>query len=178
MKSTKGSLLVSGASLNDPNFHRSVLFVIEHDLQGALGVVLNKPLALHPEQLIDLWAERVEEGGFIYSGGPVSTNAVIGLARTTSSTNQSLTGNVEVLDLHFSPSERSDVEFVRLFVGYAGWSAGQLEAEIDAGSWFVFEASESDIFTDSTEDLWERVLARQGGLISQMASAPDDLSEN
>ena len=146
MKSTKGSLLVSGASLNDPNFHRSVLFIIEHDLQGALGVVLNKPLALHPEQLIDLWAERVEEGGFIYSGGPVSTNAVIGLARTTSSTDQSLVDNVEVLDLHFSPSERSDVEFVRLFVGYAGWGAGQLLSEITRDDWHVVAGQPQDLF--------------------------------
>ena len=92
MKKAKGSLLVSGALLKDQNFHRTVIFVIEHDHQGALGVILNRPLALHPEQLIDLWAEHVEEGGFIYKGGPVATDAVIGLAKSSNVNEKSLVG--------------------------------------------------------------------------------------
>ncbi len=178
MKSAKGSLLVSGASLQDSNFHRTVLFIVEHDHQGALGVILNKPLALNPEQLIELWADRVEKDGFIYRGGPVSPNAVIGLAKSSKANEKSLVGNIEVIDLHHSPSDRPDIEVVRLFVGYAGWSAGQLETELKEGSWFIFDANESDVFTDDVGGLWEAVLRRQGGIISQMAEAPEDLSEN
>ena len=178
MKKAKGSLLVSGALLKDQNFHRTVIFVVEHDHQGALGVILNRPLALHPEQLIDLWAEHVEEGGFIYKGGPVATDAVIGLAKSSNVNEKSLVGCIEVIDLHHSPSERPDIEIVRLFVGYAGWSAGQLETELKEGSWFVFDAKESDVFTDDTENLWETVLRRQGGIVSHMAGVPEDLSEN
>jgi len=178
MKSSKGSLLVSGASLMDPNFHRKVLFVVEHDLQGALAVVLNDPLALHPEQLIDLWADHVEKDGFIYRGGPVSANAVIGLAKSLKANEKSLVGSTEVIDLHHSPSDRPDIEVIRLFVGYAGWSAGQLEKELKEGSWFIFKAKESDIFTNNVETLWETVLRRQGGIVSQMAGAPEDISAN
>ncbi len=120
----------------------------------------------------------MEEGGFIYKGGPVATDAVIGLAKSSKVNEKSLVGCIEVIDLHHSPSERPDIEIVRLFVGYAGWSAGQLETELKEGSWFVFDAEESDVFTSDTENLWENVLRRQGGIISHMAGVPEDLAEN
>jgi len=108
----------------------------------------------------------------------VSANAVIGLAKSLKANEKSLVGSTEVIDLHHSPSDRPDIEVIRLFVGYAGWSAGQLEKELKEGSWFIFKAKESDIFTNNVETLWETVLRRQGGIVSQMAGAPEDISAN
>ncbi len=178
MTYTKGKLLVAVATLEDRHFNRTVVFMLEHDHQGALGVVLNDPMLVHPEEIIKDWADQFEDQAVIYRGGPVATDAVIGIARTQESSEKSLVGRVEIIDLHLSPAERSDVKQVRVFAGYGGWSAGQLEAEIEEGSWLVLEAQEDDIFHPEADTLWAKVLTRQGGLVGRMAQAPDDLSQN
>jgi putative transcriptional regulator len=83
-----------------------------------------------------------------------------------------------VVDLHRSPDELPGVEPVRLFAGYSGWSAGQLDAELVAGGWIVVDAIPEDALTTSPEDLWRIVLGRQPGLLGHLAGYPDDPSVN
>ena len=175
--STKARLLVATPELLDPNFHRSVVLVLEHNDDGALGVVLNRPRLVSGGDAVPQWADRLAFPSRLHSGGPVSEGSVIGLALGPAGGIDGLSpllGQLGVVDLHRSPEELPDVEPVRLFAGYSGWSAGQLEAELLAGGWIVVDALPEDALTPSPEELWQAVLGRQPGLLGHLAGYPDD----
>ena len=175
--STKARLLVATPELLDPNFHRSVVLVLEHNDDGALGVVLNRPRLVSGGDVVPQWADRLAFPSRLHSGGPVSEDSVIGLALGPAGGIDGLSpllGQLGVVDLHRSPEELPDVEPVRLFAGYSGWSAGQLEAELLAGGWIVVDALPEDALTPSPEELWQAVLGRQPGLLGHLAGYPDD----
>ena len=177
MTSTKARLLVATPELLDPNFHRSVVRVLEHNDDGALGVVLNRPRLVGGAEVVPQWADRLAFPSRLHSGGPVSEDSVIGLALGPAGGIDGLSpllGQLGVVDLHRSPEELPDVEPVRLFAGYSGWSAGQLEAELLAGGWIVVDALPEDALTPSPEELWQAVLGRQPGLLGHLAGYPDD----
>lgn len=177
MTSTKACLLVATPELLDPNFHRSVVLVLEHNDDGALGVVLNRPRLVSGGDAVPQWADRLALPSRLHSGGPVSEDSVIGLALGPAGGIDGLSpllGQLGVVDLHRSPEELPDVEPVRLFAGYSGWSAGQLEAELLAGGWIVVDALPEDALTPSPEELWQAVLGRQPGLLGHLAGYPDD----
>lgn len=177
MTSTKARLLVATPELLDPNFHRSVVLVLEHNDDGALGVVLNRPRLVSGGDAVPQWADRLAFPSRLHSGGPVSEGSVIGLALGPAGGIDGLSpllGQLGVVDLHRSPEELPDVEPVRLFAGYSGWSAGQLEAELLAGGWIVVDALPEDALTPSPEELWQAVLGRQPGLLGHLAGYPDD----
>jgi len=175
--STKARLLVATPELLDLNFHRSVVLVLEHNDDGALGVVLNRPRLVSGGDAVPQWADRLAFPSRLHSGGPVSEGSVIGLALGPAGGIDGLSpllGQLGVVDLHRSPEELPDVEPVRLFAGYSGWSAGQLEAELLAGGWIVVDALPEDALTPSPEELWQAVLGRQPGLLGHLAGYPDD----
>ena len=177
MTSTKARLLVATPELLDLNFHRSVVLVLEHNDDGALGVVLNRPRLVSGGDAVPQWADRLAFPSRLHSGGPVSEDSVIGLALGPAGGIDGLSpllGQLGVVDLHRSPEELPDVEPVRLFAGYSGWSAGQLEAELLAGGWIVVDALPEDALTPSPEELWQAVLGRQPGLLGHLAGYPDD----
>ena len=177
MTSTKARLLVATPELLDPNFHRSVVLVLEHNDDGALGVVLNRPRLVSGGDAVPQWADRLAFPSRLHSGGPVSEGSVIGLALGPAGGIDGLSpllGQLGVVDLHRSPEELPDVEPVRLFAGYSGWSAGQLDAELLAGGWIVVDALPEDALTPSPEELWQAVLGRQPGLLGHLAGYPDD----
>ena len=177
MTFTKARLLVATPELLDPNFHRSVVLVLEHNDDGALGVVLNRPRLVSGGDAVPQWADRLAFPSRLHSGGPVSEGSVIGLALGPAGGIDGLSpllGQLGVVDLHRSPEELPDVEPVRLFAGYSGWSAGQLEAELLAGGWIVVDALPEDALTPSPEELWQAVLGRQPGLLGHLAGYPDD----
>ena len=177
LASTKARLLVATPELLDPNFHRSVVLVLEHNDDGALGVVLNRPRLVSGGDAVPQWADRLAFPSRLHSGGPVSEGSVIGLALGPAGGIDGLSpllGQLGVVDLHRSPEELPDVEPVRLFAGYSGWSAGQLEAELLAGGWIVVDALPEDALTPSPEELWQAVLGRQPGLLGHLAGYPDD----
>jgi putative transcriptional regulator len=182
---TKGRLLVATPPLADPNFDRSVVFVLEHHDEGAIGVVLNRPTGEHLDEPLDRWAELQAEPGAVFIGGPVETDALIALAATrpTAEADSELlapiVGDIASADLTADPAlVAGDVEGVRVFRGYAGWGPGQLEGEIEQGAWLVLDAVTSDVFTDAPDDLWRAVIRRQPGRLAWLAMAPDDLSSN
>lgn len=173
-----GRLAVATPSLRDPNFAHTVVLLLDHGPDGALGVVLNRPSEVPVETVLPEWAGLAMTPEVVFAGGPVQTDALVGLARGTvrrPDATQVLPG-VGALDLAGDPDEQPTVaEAVRLYAGYAGWSAGQLEAEIEAGGWFVVEARADDAFSPDPERLWRRVLVRQGGLF---VTVPNDPSSN
>lgn len=178
-----GRLLVAAPQLEDPNFTRTVVLVLEHDEPGAVGVVLNRPLHVEVGEILEPWAElaRASPPPVVFSGGPVSPDAVIGLARSPSPGPQwrPVAGSVGVVDLSRPPIDQpTALDAVRLFSGYAGWGPGQLEGELEVGGWFVLDAVEDDLLSPRPERLWHDVLQRQGGRLGMLAAYPPSPSVN
>lgn len=181
MRSLKGQLLIANADLFDPSFRRTVVLVTEHDEEGALGLVLNRPAEATVAEAVPGLAPLVDEDAPVFIGGPVDKQALLVLA--------------EFDDLN-EAAERifEDVGFVRgdtditraagtirrarVFAGYAGWTAGQLDEELAADGWIVAQATPEDVFADNVE-LWSSVLRRQGGAFFELlATMPHDPSLN
>ena len=181
-----GRLLVASPQLGDPNFERTVVLLLDHGPEGALGVVLNRPTGLPVDEILDAWrAEALAvPPGVVFRGGPVSPDAVIGLARTEGedvdgSQWRLVLDGVGTVDLAVAPAEQPvTVAGVRMFAGYAGWSPDQLEEELGEGAWIVVEALATDIFTAEAEALWHDVLQRQGGSLALLAAYPPHPSVN
>ncbi len=180
-----GSLLVASPQLTDPNFSRTVVLVLEHGEDGALGVVLNRPTALGVDELLEPWARQAQMAPppVMFRGGPVAPDAVIGLARVhrTDETHgrHRVLESVTTVDLAVPPDDQPPgLEGVRLFSGYAGWSAEQLEEEIAEGAWFTLTAVVSDLFASDPERLWHDVLQRQGGDLAMLSGYPPHPSLN
>ncbi len=182
---TKGRLLLATPPLEDPNFDRTVVYMLEHHDEGALGVVINRPTPEELDEPLDRWDDLQAEPGSVFSGGPVEPDALIALAFAKEPVTESsdelspVSGQVASADLTADPAfVAGRVNAVRIFRGYAGWGPGQLEGEIDAGAWLVVDAEPGDVFADRPDELWRDVLQRQGGRLAWLATAPDDLSSN
>ncbi len=178
--SLAGKLLVASPALLDPNFERTVVLLVEHGPEGALGVVLNRPSTADYIDPIRGWEPFAEDPAVLFIGGPVQPDAVFGLARSrTPSTPvaiDSFLGPLGVLDL--DADDTTGIAGVRLFVGYSGWAPDQLEMEIAEGAWFVVDAEPGDAFTAEPDGLWRQVLGRQGGGLGMLRTFPDDPSMN
>jgi len=171
-------LLLATPPLSDPNFDRTVVYMLEHNDQGALGVVVNRPTEEDDIDGLDEWCEHMSPPAVVFGGGPVELDALIGLKG--SDPDEWKRGDpIEAVDLSESPNEAAPVlERFRLFRGYSGWSPGQLDAEMEAGAWIVVPAQPDDVFCARPADLWRDVLRRQGGRLAWIADAPDDLAAN
>jgi putative transcriptional regulator len=182
---TKGRLLVATPPLEDPNFDRTVIFVLEHHDEGAIGVVINRPSEDALDEPLDRWVDLQSVPTSIFHGGPVEENALIALAETTTPLEgdaehlSPIVGSIASADLTADPAlVAGEVAGMRVFRGYAGWGPGQLESEIEAGAWLVLDSEPGDVFSHEPGELWRTVLRRQPGRLSWLATAPDDLSWN
>jgi putative transcriptional regulator len=182
---TKGRLLVATPPLDDPNFDRTVVYVLEHHADGALGVVVNRPTEEVLGEPLERWQDLQAEPAAVFDGGPVEPNALIALALALEPLDEPtdelapISGRVTSADLTTDPAFVAGVvTAVRIFRGYAGWGPGQLEGELEAGAWLLLDAIPDDIFDDHPDLLWRTVLRRQGGRLAWLADAPDDLSAN
>jgi putative transcriptional regulator len=165
---TAGKLLISSPSMSDANFDRTVVFMLEHTEEGALGVVLNRPAPLDVADVVPQWAPFVSEPRVVFIGGPVAQGSVLALARADDAEPSAeftpVLGAVGVLDATMDPSELgTPIAEVRLFSGYSGWAPGQLERELEVGAWFVIDAEPTDPLSAHPENLWAEVLKRQEG---------------
>lgn len=183
--SSKGRLLVATPPLEDPNFDRTVVFMLEHHEQGAIGVVINRPTIEALDEPLDRWIDLQSVPSSVFTGGPVEQHALIALARTQQPLDTAdehlspITGRIASADLTADPAiVAAAVDGVRVFRGYAGWGPGQLEDEIEAGAWLVLDSEPSDVFSDDPDELWRTVLRRQPGRLAWLADVPDDLSMN
>jgi putative transcriptional regulator len=184
MESLTGRLLVATPALRDPNFERTVVLLVAHEEGGALGVVLNRATEVAVAEVLGPWGTLANDPAVVFEGGPVQPEAAICLARTRPGVEDlagfnRVSGVVGTVDLSADPETlRAGVLGVRVFAGYAGWSSGQLENEIETGSWFVFDALPGDAFAGRPDDLWQMVLRRQGGLLAAVAHYPSDPTLN
>ena len=184
--STVGRLLIAEPMLGDPNFDRTVVLMIEHTPDGALGVVLNRPTDLDVDMVLEDWAPLAARPSVLYMGGPVEQNGVLALGRRHARTAPvdipgwtSILGEVGTVDLHLEPDElASSLAGVRFFAGYSGWGGGQLEAELAEGAWLVVPASSDDVFAPDPDAMWRAVLRRQGGKVAMLADFPAHPSLN
>jgi putative transcriptional regulator len=180
--STKGRLLVATPVLSDGIFDRSVVLILEHDDEGALGVVLNKPSEIDVADHLPAWAPLAASPSVVFVGGPVTPEAAVCLARVTGGEPDGwtpLVAGVGSLDLSHDPDLLAGaVQELRVFSGYSGWSSGQLEDELEAGAWFVVETADDDVLSTEPDSLWARVLRRQRGRLALYAAFPDDPTTN
>jgi len=176
-----GRLLVAAPRLADPNFHRTVVLLLDHGDEGAFGVVLNRPLPVEVDSVLPGWQEVASAPGGLFQGGPVGLDGAIGVAvgaRAVAAVD-TMTGPFGLVDLDGDPVDLlGQVDGLRIFAGHSGWSGGQLEAEIDEGAWFVVDAEPSDVCTTDPTTLWRRVLRRQGGELAIVANYPPDIRMN
>jgi len=180
----RGKLLVATPDLEDPNFFRTVVLLLEHNADGALGIVLNRPTEAALDESLPAWAELAASPPVIFVGGPVQPEAAIGLGRRTLRTEEAdgfapLFGELGTVDLERSPVDIVPlVDRVRVFAGYAGWGAGQLEGEVAANGWFVVDTAPEDPWAEDPLELWRAVLRRQRGELRLFAEFPLDPTAN
>ena len=179
-----GRLLVATPDLADPNFARSVVLVLQHDDDGALGVVVNRASPVPVGDVLPTWQVLTTSPQVLFQGGPVARDSALGLARVEEKTEtpigwRRLEGPVGLVDLD-TPTElvSGGLDDLRIFAGYAGWQGGQLEAEIGTGSWYVVDARPEDAFVADPAMLWRAVLRRQVGELALVSTYPDDPTMN
>ena len=180
-----GKLLVATPTTGGDVFRRSVVLVLQHGEDGAQGVVLNRPLHAPVSSVLPPWQDYVTDPPTMFQGGPVSLDSALGLVTVPGDKGEEpmgvrlLFGGIGLVDLDIPPLVvMPEVAGLRIFAGYAGWSAGQLEQEIHDGGWYVVESEARDAFTPEPETLWSTVLRRQRGNLAFVASFPDDPTMN
>jgi putative transcriptional regulator len=180
VSSLRGQLLIAGPSLVDPNFWRTVVLVGEHSEEGALGVVLNRPSETSVDEAVPELAELAGEMGAVHVGGPEQSSAVVVLAdfANPEEAGSLVLDSIGFLSTEVAPESLGELRRARVYVGYAGWGPGQLDGELEEGSWIVEPARAEDVFTNAPDELWGAVLRRKGGPFSVLASMPPDPSLN
>ncbi len=183
-----GTLLLANTDLLEPTFRRSVIYVVEHNDGGTLGVVLNRPSETAVYNVLPQWAKlTAKPKKTMFIGGPVKRDAALCLGTLRVGTDpqgmpglRHVAGRMVMVDLDADPDLIAPaVEGgVRIFAGYSGWTIGQLEGEIERDDWIVLSALPSDVLVEPRVDLWSRVLRRQPLPLSLLATHPIDVSRN
>ncbi len=181
-----GTLLLANIELLEPTFRRSVIYVVEHNDGGTLGVVLNRPSEMAVYNVLPQWADLTAKPKSMFIGGPVKRDAALclGILRVGADPEgvtglRHVAGRIVMVDLDADPELiAAVVEGVRIFAGYSGWTIGQLEGEIERNDWIVLSALPSDVLVQPRVDLWSRVLRRQPLPMAMLATHPIDLSRN
>lgn len=182
MDPLSGSLLVASSAIDDGPFRRSVVYLLDSDEDGALGVILNRPLPSGVDIVLPDWAESVDAPGHLFNGGPVEMDSAlaVGVAKVGAHPSgwRPMAGRIGLVDLDGPVPGPGEFDGLRVYAGYAGWSSGQLEAEIAEGAWLVLPARETDMRHSDPGTLWREVLRRQPGETRFWASLPDEPSDN
>jgi putative transcriptional regulator len=170
----RGKLLVAAPSLFD-YFRRTVVLVIEHTPDGAMGVVLNRESETRVADAVPQLAQLADADELVRIGGPVAPQSVVALGEfdDIDEAGKAIAGRLGTLD---PDAGNESLRRLRVYAGYAGWSAGQLEDELEQEAWVVTPAEEQDPFSDG--DIWSRALERRGGAYRLLATMPPDPSQN
>ncbi|MEM7575467.1 MAG: YqgE/AlgH family protein [Bacteroidota bacterium] len=177
-----GVILLAEPFMLDPNFKRTALLLVEHNEEGTIGFVLNRPVEMRVDELIP---DFPEFEGEVFFGGPVQTNTVHFLHRM----GDLLEDSQEVVPGVFWGGDFEKLKFlisrgliterdIRFFVGYSGWSEGQLQGEIGYGSWVPAPMDRNYLFKSPPEQLWSQVMSNKGNLYEVIADMPDSASFN
>ena len=175
LQSLRGQLLVSSPALVDPNFRKTVVLIAHHDDDGALGLVLSRPSDVAAVEAVPALDGLPGAADPVFVGGPVQPDAFMVLAEFEDVADAAapIFGDLGFMPAEAEPDDLS-IRRLRLFAGYAGWGAGQLEAELAEPSWIVVSAEADDAFADDPDELWRSVLHRKGGPFSIMENMPFD----
>ena len=181
-----GSLLVAMPALTDPTFAGTVVYVLDHSDTGTLGVVLGRPSQVEIRDVLPGWCDLAVEPGVFHVGGPCETDTALCLATSTPERAQGcsglrpVAGNVHLVDLDGDASAVAGaIDGLRVFAGYAGWSAGQLAGEIAEGAWACVPGRAEDVLSRAAgPELWREVMGRQAGRLAVLSTAPADPSAN
>ncbi len=158
----KGDILVANEKLADPNFAESVILLVQYDSEdGTVGLIVNRRTDIPLSKIFPKVKHASEDP--VYMGGPVEMTAVLALLRLSQKTDQAtevvgdihVTGAKELIEK--SIGSRAEPSKFRIYLGYAGWAAGQLEAEVRAGAWTVLHRRASVVFDDNPDSLWQRL---------------------
>lgn len=173
-----GNLLLAHPALKDPNFARAVVLMSAHDADGALGVVINRPLGRRLDELSPDFALGPLAGVPLYSGGPVETEKLILAAwRWREQTHE--------FELHFGLDPERALALaadsrctLRGFLGYSGWGKGQLENEMKQRTWFVAASIDYNLSAEDGPALWRLILGSLDPELKLLADEPEDPSLN
>lgn len=180
----KGIFLVASPALRDPNFRQTVVLLCEHNADGALGFVVNRPTAMNVSEVLPQVPIIEAQKHPLFSGGPVQTNQVMVLYRLNELPEGShavlegvcLGGDFTILDRILTQQESG--EGFRAFAGYSGWGPGQLENELKVGSWITLPADPTSVFDREPSTLWSEILRSLGEPFRLYAEMPADPSLN
>ena len=181
-----GTLLLASTDLLEPTFRRSVIYIVEHNDGGTLGVVLNRPSETAVYNVLPQWTDLVAKPKTMFVGGPVKRDAALCLGTLRIGVDpdalpgmRHVAGRIVMVDLDTDPESIAEsVEGVRVFAGYSGWTIGQLDSEIERDDWIVLSALPSDVLVEPRVDLWSQVLRRQPMPLPLLATHPIDLGRN
>lgn len=176
-----GCLLVAAPALTDPSFRRAVVLLLDHDEEGTLGLVLNRPSQITVDAVLPAWSERTTGAPVLFQGGPVGDDSALGLGCLLGAHDgpeplgfRRLVGPLGLVDLEVDASVAAELSAVRLFAGYAGWGPEQLHEELAEGAWYVVDGDPADAFTETPETLWQAVLRRQRTDLALLSNASED----
>ncbi len=168
MESIEGKALVASPYLTERNFLRSVVYILRHDEDGAFGLILNRPTELTVGKLMERFSDHPNTNpNPIYNGGPVEGPLLVIHDRAEGAVPDDFefcaslgiyvaTDQSEIFDIW----ETANCKF-RCFDGYSGWSAGQLESELNAGGWLIWDAPPETVFADP-EPMWKQAVQQIG----------------
>ncbi len=172
--------MVATPGLLDPNFADTVVLILDADDDGSLGVVLNRPTEVAVGDVLDGWGSAVVGPGVLFQGGPVGTEAALAVALLHDPAElpvgfKQVADRLGLIDLD-TPQELVDgwLDGLRVFAGYAGWGAGQLQSEIARGDWYVVPSQPYDPFRADPDGLLRDVLRRQPGELAWRSTRPID----
>ena len=173
-----GRLLVATHDLTDPNFHGTVVLLLDHDDDGSVGLVLNRPSDTAVSEPLPACHHDVADPPVVFVGGPVRRDVLVTLGACHVPNGrveedpawQPVSDGIGIVDL--DQPIPADLGSVRIFAGYAGWGAGQLADEVAEGAWWVVDSAVDDPVTADPAGLWRRVLNRQGGLFTTVPEDP------
>ncbi len=174
-----GHLLVASPTIGDPSFSRSVVLVVDHDRDGALGIVLNRPTETAVQVAVPEIAGLFGEDDVVHDGGPVQPDALLTVAEFRDPADAALLvlGRIGMVRGDHDP-QQPNVERARAYAGYAGWAPKQLDEERANGDWIVLPARPDDLFRVDADELWTATLERLGGPYAHLAQRPADPSVN
>ena len=177
-----GSLLMSEPFMLDSNFKRSAILLCDHRPDGTVGFILNRPLNMQINQLVSDFPEFESE---VYFGGPVATDTIHYIHNVGDMLDESIRvmsgiywgGDFEKLKFLIQ-SELIKPENIRFFVGYSGWTEGQLDDELSAGTWFVTQMHGNYLFKSRPNILWRQITHNMGSNYTVIAQMPDPVCLN
>ena len=180
MDTLAGQLLIAGPTIMDPNFRRTIVLLAQHDEDGAVGVVLNRPADLTVAEAAPPLAPLVGPEEPLFLGGPVQPQAAVVVAdfEHPERIDRVAFGSIGFL-VDEDPASVGEIRRARVFAGHAGWGEGQLEAEMEEeGSWILEPARPEDVFATDPGLLWRDVVRRKGRDYEWLATMPFDPAMN